>query len=79
MDVSKNNGTPKWMVKIMVPNPIKILDLKVPLLLETTKWWVYKVTFSGCKGDLLTIFWIVRWVKTRQDGFIWAPDAPSME
>ena len=37
MDVSKNNGTPKWMVKIM-ENPIKILDLEVPLFLETTKW-----------------------------------------
>ena len=25
MDVSKNNGTPKWMVKIMVPNPMFLL------------------------------------------------------
>ena len=34
MDVSKNSGTPKWMVKIM-ENPIKMDDLGVPLLLET--------------------------------------------
>ena len=35
MDVSKNRGTLKWMVKIMVPNPIKMDDLGVPLFLET--------------------------------------------
>jgi len=32
--VSKNLGTPKWMVKIM-ENPIKIDDLGVPLFWET--------------------------------------------
>ena len=32
--VSKNRGTPKWMVKIM-ENPIKMDDLGVPLFLET--------------------------------------------
>ena len=34
--VSKNRGTPKWMVKIM-ENPIKMDDLGVPLFLETPK------------------------------------------
>ncbi len=34
MGVSKNTGTPKWMVKIM-EIPIKIDDLGVPLFLET--------------------------------------------
>ena len=34
MGVSKNNGTPKWMVKIM-ENPIKMDDLGVPLFLES--------------------------------------------
>ena len=34
LDVSKNRGTPKWMVKIM-DNPIKMDDLEVPLVLET--------------------------------------------
>ena len=34
MGVSKNNGTPKWMVYFM-ENPIKIDDLGVPLYLET--------------------------------------------
>ena len=34
MDVSKNNGTAKWMVKIM-ETPIKMDDLGVPLFLET--------------------------------------------
>ena len=37
MGVSKNNGTPKWMVKIM-ENPIKMDDLGVPLFLETHIW-----------------------------------------
>ena len=37
MDVSKNRGTPKWMVKIM-ENPIKMDDLGVPLFLETPKF-----------------------------------------
>ena len=32
--VSKNRGTPKWMVKIM-GNPIKMDDLGVPIFLET--------------------------------------------
>ena len=32
--VSKNRGTPKWMVKIM-ENPIKMDDLGGPLFLET--------------------------------------------
>ena len=34
MGVSKNTGTPKWMVKIM-ENPINMDDLGVPLFLET--------------------------------------------
>ena len=35
MGVSKNRGTPKWMVKIM-ENPIKVDDLGVPLFSETS-------------------------------------------
>jgi len=35
MGVSKNRGTPKWMVKIM-ENPIKIDDLGVPPFKETS-------------------------------------------
>ena len=34
MGVSKNSGTPKWMVKIM-EIPIKMDDLGVPLFSET--------------------------------------------
>ena len=34
MGVSKNSGTPKWMVKIM-ENPIKMDDLGVPPFSET--------------------------------------------
>ena len=36
MGVSKNSGTPKWMVKTM-ESPIKMDDLGVPLFLETPK------------------------------------------
>ena len=35
MGVSKNGGTPKWMVKIM-ENPIKMDDLGVPPFKETS-------------------------------------------
>ena len=38
VDVSKNTGTPKWMVKIM-ENPIKMDDLEVPLFLETPMYF----------------------------------------
>ena len=34
LGVSKNRGTPKWMVNIM-ENPIKMDDLGAPLFLET--------------------------------------------
>ena len=34
LGVSKNSGTPKWMV--IMENPIKIDDLGVPLFLETS-------------------------------------------
>ena len=37
MGVSKNRGSPKWMVKIM-ENPIKRDDLGVPLFLETSTY-----------------------------------------
>ena len=37
MGVSKNRGTPKWMVDFM-ENPIKIDYLGVPLFLETPIW-----------------------------------------
>ena len=37
MGVSKNRGTPKWMVKL-IENPIKMDDLGVPLFLETPTW-----------------------------------------
>ena len=44
MGVSKNSGTPKWMVKIM-ENPIKMNDLGVPLFLETPIY-VFKFTYD---------------------------------
>ncbi len=37
MGVSKNRGTPKWMV--YHGKLIKMDDLGVPLFLETPKWW----------------------------------------
>ncbi len=38
MGVSKNNGTPKWMVKIR-ETLLKWDDLGIPLFLETSIWW----------------------------------------
>ena len=37
VDVSKNKGTPKWMVKIM-ESLIKMDDFVVPLFSETPRW-----------------------------------------
>ena len=39
MDVSKNIGTPKWMVYFM-ENAIKMDDLGVPLFLETPIYYM---------------------------------------
>ena len=40
MDVSKNNGTPKWMVKIM-ENPMKMDDLGgFPMMFGSTPIFV---------------------------------------
>ena len=53
MGVSKNRGTPKWMV--YNGNPIKMDDLGVPLFSETSKWCVTSGLFrfmanrSRCK------------------------------
>ncbi len=44
MGVSKNRGSPKWMVKIM-ENPIKRDDLGVPLFLETSTY-IYIYTYA---------------------------------
>ena len=49
MGVSKNGGTPKWMVKIR-EDPIKMDDLGVfPLFLETP---IYKLTIPTTRGHL---------------------------
>ena len=44
MGVSKNRGTPKWMV--YKENPIKMDDLGVPLFLETTTYSSLKLFFQ---------------------------------
>ena len=44
MGVSKNRGTPKWMVYNGKPeNPIKIDDLGVPLFLEAPIFPLYNL------------------------------------
>ena len=50
MGVSKNRGTPKWMVKIM-ENPIKMDDLGVPLFLETSISFIHPKT-ATCIGSI---------------------------
>ena len=66
MGVSKNRGTPKWMVKIM-ENPIKMDDLGVPLFSETPTWtvkcWLVQVPRSFFHGKITTCCfrnWILR-------------------
>ena len=41
---------PKWMVEIMVVNPIKMDDLGVPLFLETPMWDDIKLNGLMCWG-----------------------------
>ena len=51
MGVSKNRGTPKWMV--LKENPIKMDDLGIPLFLETSIFLVgdpYKPSFVTVTG-----------------------------
>ena len=55
MDVSKNRGTPKWMVKI-TENPIKMDDLGVPLFLERPICW-YIVTYADGVVSLSSHVW----------------------
>ena len=47
MGVSKNSGTPKWMV--IMENPIKIDDLGVSLFLETSILYIIYVYISPVK------------------------------
>ena len=57
MGVSKNWGTPKWMV--YKGNPIRIDDLGVTPFLETPIWeipflghiWILRVTVGGWKKN----------------------------
>ena len=52
MGVSKNSGTPKWMVKI-IENPIyKMDDLGVPLFSETS-------TYANCHLISTLLNWVV--------------------
>ena len=55
MGVSKNSGTPKWMVKIM-ENPIKMDDLGVPLFSETSTYANYKYVVE-LGGDSWQAIW----------------------
>ena len=40
MGVSKNGGTPKWMVYKGTESPIKMDELEIPLFQETPIWKV---------------------------------------
>ena len=54
MGVSKNSGTPKWMVKIMVPNPIKMdasLGQKKTYFWFNTHMEIICHTKNGQKGS----------------------------
>ena len=62
MDVSKNMGTPKWMVKIM-ENPIRMDDLGVPLFLETPIWYLLyiKLVVSRVTSPRSSQAWPMAW------------------
>ena len=51
MDVSKNRGTPKWMV--YNGNPIKMDDLGVPLFLETP---IYNIIYISIYRKSLGVY-----------------------
>ncbi len=66
MGVSKNSGTPKWMVYFM-ENPIKIDDLGVPLFLETPIYflWGYNLhKYLGCLENIGVLF--VQWAALKE-------------
>ena len=87
MFVSKNKGTPKWMVKIM-EIPIKNHDLGAPLFLETH--WKHPgsttlkvgneprslVLFKGWKVERAS-FWDGRWPGISMTNAIWATFFPQ--
>ena len=59
MGVSKNNGTPKWMVKIM-ENPIKMDDLGVLLFWETSTWPILSIAAKRLGSFWLAFFDVAR-------------------
>ena len=60
MDVCKNMGTSKWMVKIM-ENPIKMDDLGVPLLLEISIY-IYTLYIYIMEYVMSYVIFIIYWV-----------------
>ena len=52
MGVSKNRGTPKWMVKIM-ENPIKMDDLGG----KTPYFWKHPYMSGGWESDFYQVWW----------------------
>ena len=73
MDVSKNRGTPKWMVKIM-ENPIKIDDLGgFPIFLETPMYtsnlWRFQLYLHYCIFVLIFVeFFHAKWTSEKKGG-----------
>ena len=55
LGVSKNHGTPKWMVKIM-ENPIKMDDLGIPLFLETPTFTDALKNFYGYLHEMADFY-----------------------
>ena len=55
MGVSKHKGTPKWMVKIMVPNPMnkwmKIGGFSIPLFLVGNTYILQGETNHSYQGS----------------------------
>ena len=71
MGVSKTNGTPKWMMKIM-ENPIKMDDLGVALFLETPIYRHVRGMFVHTPSYQYVVteeFWLVNNLKS--SGWDW--------
>ena len=67
MGVSKNRGTPKWMVKIM-ENPIKMDDLggKTHYFRNPPYAWVRSLQLSTLCGHFLVLFFLLLQAKNRK-------------
>ena len=71
MGVSKNSGTPKWMVYNGMENPIKMDELRVPLFLETPISIPLPVVHYRFHPEVFSLIWSLAVMKFRSSPGSW--------